>query len=59
MANKQSLLSLQQLCRRFPCLNAGSFTDYLRHAAKIYVATSHSVVQLETIETCEHRTAFV
>ena len=35
------------------------FPPYLRQAAKIYVATSHSVVQEETIEISEQRTAFV
>ena len=35
------------------------FPPYLRQAAKIYVATSHSVVQQETIEISEQRTAFV
>ena len=30
---------------------------YLRQAAKIYVATAHKVVQLETIEISEQRSA--
>ena len=32
---------------------------YLRQAAETYVATSHSVVQQETFEISEQRTAFV
>ena len=32
---------------------------YLRQAAKIYIATSYSVVLQETIEISEQRTAFV
>ena len=35
------------------------FPPYLRQAAKIYVSTSYSVVQQETIEISEQRTAFV
>ena len=35
------------------------FPPYLRQAAKIYVATSHSVARQETIEISEQRTAFV
>ena len=35
------------------------FPPYLRQAAKIYVATSNSVVRQETIEISEQRTAFV
>ena len=38
---------------------ANFFPPYLRQAAKIYVATSHSVVRQETIEISEQRTAFV
>ena len=33
--------------------------QFLRQEAKIYVATSHSVVRQETIEISEQRTAFV
>ena len=35
------------------------FPPYVRQAAKIYVATSYSVVRQETIEISEQRTAFV
>ena len=35
------------------------FPPYLRQAAKIYVATSHSVVRQEAIEISEQRTALV
>ena len=35
------------------------FPFYLTQAAKIYVATSHSVVRLETIEISEQRPAFI
>ena len=35
------------------------FPPYLRQAAKIYVATSHSVVRQETVEISEQRTVFV
>ena len=35
------------------------FPPYLRQAAEIYMATSHSVVRQETIEISEQRTAFV
>ena len=35
------------------------FPPYLSQAAKIYVATSYSVVRQETIEISEQRTAFV
>ena len=38
---------------------ANFFPPYLRQAAKIYVATSYSVVRQETIEISEQRTAFV
>ena len=36
---------------------ANFFSPYFRQAAKIYVATSHSVVRQETIEIFEQRTA--
>ena len=35
------------------------FPFYLTQASKIYVATSHSVVRLETIEISDERTAFI
>ena len=35
------------------------FPFYLTQAAKIYVATFHSVVRLETIKISEQRTAFI
>ena len=35
------------------------FPFYLTRATKIYVATSHSVARLETIEISEQRTAFI
>ena len=35
------------------------FPSYLRQVAKIYVATSHNVVWLETIEISKQRTAFI
>ena len=40
-------------------MQSNFFPPYLRKAAKIYVATSHSVVRQETIEISEQRTAFV
>ena len=38
---------------------ANIFPFYLTQAAKSYVAASHSVVRLETIEISEQRTAFI
>ena len=49
---------VQQKYRDIAC-NAKFFPPYLRQAAKIYVATSYSVVRQETIEISEQRTAFV
>ena len=47
---------VQQKYRDTAC-KAIFFPFYLTQASKIYVATSHSVVRLETIETSEQRTA--
>ena len=41
------------------CLQSNFFPFYLTQAAKIDVATFHSVVRLETIEISEQRTAFI
>ena len=41
------------------CLQSKIFPPYLRQVAKIYVATSHNVVWLETIEISKQRTAFI
>ena len=49
---------VQQKYRDIAC-KANFFPPYLRQGAKIYVATSHSVVRQETIEISEQRTAFV
>ena len=54
----QSRKKVQQKYRDIAC-KANFFPPYLRQAAKIYVATSHSVVRQETIEKSEQRTAFV
>ena len=40
-------------------MQSNFFPLYLSQAAKIYVATFHSVVRLETIEISEQRTAFI
>ena len=53
----QSRKKVQQKCRDIAC-KAKFFPPYLRQAAKIYVATSHDVVWLETIEISKQRTAF-
>ena len=60
MASKQlqSRKKLQQKYRDIAC-KANFFPPYLRQAAKIYIATSRSVVRQETIEISEQRTAFV
>ena len=54
----QSRKKVQQKYRVIAC-KAKFFPPYLRQAAKIYVATSHSAVRQETIEISEQRTAFV
>ena len=54
----QSRKKVQQKYRVIAC-KAIFFPPYLRQAAKIYVATSHSAVRQETIEISEQRTAFV
>ena len=54
----QSRKKVQQKYWDIAC-KAIIFPPYLRQEAKIYVATSHSVVQQETIEISEQRTAFV
>ena len=52
----QSRKKVQQKYRYIAC-KANFFLPYWRQAAKIYVATSHSVVWLETIS--KQRTAFI
>ena len=52
----QSRKKVQQKFRDIAC-KANVFPPYVRQAAKIYVATSHSVVRLETIEISKQRTA--
>ena len=54
----QSRKKVQQKYRD-PACKANFFPFYLTQASKIYVATSHSVVRLETIEISEQRTAFI
>ena len=54
----QSRKKVQQKFRDSAC-NAKFFPPYLRQAAKLYVATSHTVVRQETIEISQQRTAFV
>ena len=54
----QSRKKVQQKSRDIAC-KAKFFTPYLRQVAKIYVATSHNVVWLETIEISKQRTAFI
>ena len=49
---------VQQNYRDTAC-KGNFFPFYLTQAPKIYVATSHSVVRLETIEISEQRTAFI
>ena len=49
---------VQQKYRNIGC-KANFFLPYLRQAAKIYVATFHSVVRQETIKISEQRTAFI
>ena len=49
---------VQQNYRDIAC-KAKFFSAFLRKAAKIYVATPHSVVRQETIEISEQRTAYV
>ena len=49
---------VQQKYRNIGC-KANFFLPYLRQAAKIYVATSHSVVRQETIKISEERAAFI
>ena len=60
MATKQlqSRKKVQQNNRDTAC-KANFFPFYLTQVSKIYVATSHSVVRLETIEISEQRTAFI
>ena len=41
------------------CLQNNFFPFYLTQASKVFVATSHSVVRLKTIEISEQRTAFI
>ena len=54
----QSRKKVQQKYRDIAC-KANFFPPYLRQAAKIYVATSHSVVRQETIEISEQKIGFV
>ena len=54
----QSPKKVQQKYRDIAC-KAKIFPPLLRQAAKIYVATSHSVVRQEAIEISEQITAFV
>ena len=54
----QSCKKVQQKSRDIAC-KAKFFPPYLRQVAKIYVATSHNVVWLETIEISKQRTAFI
>ena len=54
----QSRKKVQQKYRDIAC-KAKFFPPYLRKAAKIYVATSHSEVRQEKIEISEQITAFV
>ena len=54
----QSRKKVQQKHRDIAC-EAKVFPPFLRQEAKIYVATSHSVVRQETIEISEQRNAFV
>ena len=54
----QSRKKVQQKYRDIAC-KANFFPPYLRQAAKIYVATSHSVVRQETIEISEQKPGFV
>ena len=54
----QSCKKVQQKSRDIAC-KAKIFPPYLRQVAKIYVATSHNVVWLETIEISKQRTAFI
>ena len=49
---------VQQKGRDIAC-KAKFFPPYLRQVAKIYVATSHNVVWLETIEISKQKTAFI
>ena len=54
----QSCKKVQQKSRDIAC-KAEFFPPYLRQVAKMYVATSHNVVWLETIEISKQRTAFI
>ena len=54
----QSRKKVQQKYRDIAC-KANFFPPYWRQTAKIYVATSHSVVWLVTIEISKQRTAFI
>ena len=54
----QSCKKVQQKSRDIAC-KAKFLPPYLRQVAKIYVATSHNVVWLETIEISKQRTAFI
>ena len=54
----QSCKKVQQKSRDVAC-KAKFFPSYLRQVAKVYVATSHNVVWLETIEISKQRTAFI
>ena len=58
MKQLQSRKKVQQKYRD-PACKAKFFPFYLTQASKIYVATSHSVARLETIEISEQRTAFI
>ena len=54
----QSCKKVQQKSRDIAC-TAIFFPTYLRQVAEIYVATSHNVFWLETIEISKQRTAFI
>ena len=54
----QSRKKVQQKYRD-PACKANFFPFYLTQTSKIFVATSHSMVRLETIEISEQRTAFI
>ena len=54
----QSCKKVQQKSRDIAC-KAKFFPPYLGQVAKIYVATFHNVVWLETIEISKQRTAFI
>ena len=58
VASKQ-LQSRKKVQQKYRDIAWNFFPPYLRQAAKIYVATSYSVVRQETIKISEQRTAFV